>query len=80
MIHYLQKGAQRRQHPEEQTMLMTLKTHLTSTTRKIFQDRVLVITVTFTGIINPRIKRGLSGGAKVLGKLPVPGRPIIWIQ
>ena len=24
-------------------------------------------------------KRGWSGGAKVLGKLPVPGRPTIWI-
>ena len=23
---------------------------------------------------------GWSGGAKVLGKLPVPGRPIFWIQ
>ena len=23
--------------------------------------------------------RGWSGGAKVLGKLPVPGRPTIWI-
>ena len=26
------------------------------------------------------ICRGWSGGAKVLGKLPVPGRPTIWIQ
>ena len=25
------------------------------------------------------LKRGLSGGAMVLGKLPVPGRPTIWI-
>ena len=25
------------------------------------------------------IYRGWSGGAKVLGKLPVPGRPTIWI-
>ena len=24
-------------------------------------------------------RRGWSGGAKVLGKLPVPGRPTIWI-
>ena len=24
-------------------------------------------------------KRGWSGGAMVLGKLPVPGRPTIWI-
>ena len=24
--------------------------------------------------------RGWSGGAMVLGKLPVPGRPTIWIQ
>ena len=24
-------------------------------------------------------KRGWSGGAKVLGKLPVPGRPTIWV-
>ena len=24
--------------------------------------------------------RGWSGGAKVLGKLPVPGRPTIWIN
>ena len=23
--------------------------------------------------------RGRSGGAKVLGKLPVPGRPTVWI-
>ena len=26
-----------------------------------------------------RKKWGWSGGAKVLGKLPVPGRPTIWI-
>ena len=25
------------------------------------------------------LKSGRSGGAKVLGKLPVPGRPTIWI-
>ena len=25
------------------------------------------------------VNRGWSGGAKVLGKLPVPGRPTIWI-
>ena len=25
-------------------------------------------------------RRGWSGGAMVLGKLPVPGRPTIWIQ
>ena len=25
------------------------------------------------------IKRGWSGGAMVLGKLPVPGRPTIWM-
>ena len=24
--------------------------------------------------------RGWSGGAMMLGKLPVPGRPTIWIQ
>ena len=24
-------------------------------------------------------KRGWSGGAMVLGKLPVPGRPTIWV-
>ena len=26
------------------------------------------------------LPRGWSGGAMVLGKLPVPGRPTIWIQ
>ena len=26
-----------------------------------------------------RLERGWSGGAMVLGKLPVPGRPTIWI-
>ena len=25
------------------------------------------------------LKRGWSGGAMVLGKLPVPGRPTIWM-
>ena len=25
------------------------------------------------------VRRGWSGGAMVLGKLPVPGRPTIWI-
>ena len=30
--------------------------------------------------INPNKCRGWSGGAMVLGKLPVPGRPTIWIQ
>ena len=30
--------------------------------------------------ISVYIGRGWSGGAKVLGKLPVPGRPTIWIQ
>ena len=28
---------------------------------------------------NPSLLRGWSGGATVLGKLPVPGRPTIWI-
>ena len=27
----------------------------------------------------PRRNRGWSGGAMVLGKLPVPGRPTLWI-
>ena len=27
-----------------------------------------------------RIMRGWSGGAMVLGKLPMPGRPTIWIR
>ena len=27
----------------------------------------------------PKNNWGWSGGAKVLGKLPVPGRPTIWI-
>ena len=26
------------------------------------------------------MQRGWSGGAMVLGKLPVPGRPTIWIR
>ena len=29
---------------------------------------------------NLHATRGWSGGAMVLGKLPVPGRPTIWIQ
>ena len=29
---------------------------------------------------NLYIMRGWSGGVMVLGKLPVPGRPTIWIQ
>ena len=39
----------------------------------------------FSGFLKPQIsfypfiKRGWSGGAKVLGKLPVPGRPTILI-
>ena len=28
---------------------------------------------------NPVSKRGWLGGAMVLGKLPVPGRPTIWM-
>ena len=28
----------------------------------------------------PQFCTGWSGGAMVLGKLPVPGRPTIWIQ
>ena len=28
---------------------------------------------------DPTRRRGWSGGAMVLGKLPVPGRPTIWI-
>ena len=31
-------------------------------------------------VILYKIYRGWSGGAMVLGKLPVPGRPTIWIQ
>ena len=30
-------------------------------------------------VASSRRLRGWSGGAKVLGKLPVPGRPTIWI-
>ena len=29
--------------------------------------------------VSPKPCRGWSGGAMVLGKLPVPGRPTIWI-
>ena len=29
--------------------------------------------------LSPRQSRGWSGGAMVLGKLPVPGRPTIWM-
>ena len=32
-----------------------------------------------TSAVNQCMHVGLSGGAMVLGKLPVPGRPIIWI-
>ena len=28
---------------------------------------------------SPALRSGWSGGAMVLGKLPVPGRPTIWI-
>ena len=36
--------------------------------------------VSGAGISSPSsLKWGWSGGAKVLGKLPVPGRPTIWI-
>ena len=35
------------------------------------------VAVVFT--INTRIWRGWSGGGMVLGKLPAPGRPTIWI-
>ena len=31
-----------------------------------------------TTILSP-VSRGWSGGAMVLGKLPVPGRPTIWM-
>ena len=27
----------------------------------------------------PKVSEGLSGGAMMLGKLPVPGRPTVWI-
>ena len=44
------------------------------------------LSVTFTDFSFPRClgsgdlpERGWSGGAMVLGKLPVPGRPTIWI-
>ena len=30
-------------------------------------------------IVYSSLERGWSGGAMVLGKLPVPGRPTIWI-
>ena len=33
----------------------------------------------FTAIWCLKSMRGWSGGAMVLGKLPVPGRPTIWI-
>ena len=33
----------------------------------------------FTSVINSRLQEGWSGGAMVLGKLPVPGRPTILI-
>ena len=39
-----------------------------------------VSSVESTYHINPNKCRGWSGGAMVLGKLPVPGRPTIWIQ
>ena len=33
----------------------------------------------FFSFLSPSLSRGWSGGAKVLGKLPVPGRPTFWI-
>ena len=33
----------------------------------------------YTNIFSSNYCRGWSGGAMVLGKLPVPGRPTIWI-
>ena len=39
--------------------------------------KVTVIKSVF--LLNHLICRGWSGGAMVLGKLPVPGRPTIWM-
>ena len=43
-------------------------------TAKIFKGSLNITS------INLHVKWGWSGGAMVLGKLPVPGRPTIWIK
>ena len=45
------------------------------TSKKLMRHIGLVLSV----CLPVRYWRGWSGGAKVLGKLPVPGRPTIWI-
>ena len=44
-----------------------------------FSVKHFLLDCTDFNIICPRFFRGWSGGAMVLGKLPVPGRPKIWI-
>ena len=40
---------------------------------------VFVSSITSLFVLPLSGRRGWSGGAKVLGKLPVPGRPTIWM-
>ena len=55
----------------EKATLLTVKC-------KVWLKEKEILRVKFTGNISfPEARRGWSGGAMVLGKLPVPGRPTI---
>ena len=62
-------------------MVKTLKIFLSRTTGpvalKVGMKRLALLTIILS--LFPYVYRGWSGGAMVLGKLPVPGRPTIWI-
>ena len=47
--------------------------------RKVWFWSSLFALILTTGMLFHVMIGGRSGGAKVLGKLPVPGRPTIWI-
>ena len=53
-----------------------LNTNLQAVAVSVTLHRVITLCSIY---IPPSSIRGWSGGAKVLGKLPVPGRPTIWI-
>ena len=59
-----------------QYMQTTCLTSFTSSISRVSELGLLNIYITY---VVPRPYKGWSGGAMVLGKLPVPGRPTIWM-
>ena len=66
---------------EQIDLFYTISSKSKEETVLVYLINVCIMAEMFLFIISmfPPCRRGWSGGAMMLGKLPVPGRPTIWI-